>query len=91
MKTIRELLLDASVISPQTLYVPIDAEIVDVHMTPAGLKLIIITNPIENNSQLKTFKICATDENIYHDTVKYIGSFEATTGKRFVIELIRGE
>lgn len=91
MKTIRELLLDASVISPQTLYVPIDAEIVAVHMTPAGLKLIIITNPIENNSQLKTFKICATDENIYHDTVKYIGSFEATTGKRFVIELIRGE
>ena len=91
MKIIRELLLDASVISPQTLYVPVDAEIVDVQMTPAGLKLIIITNPIENNSQLKTFKISATDENIYHDTVKYIGSFEATTGKRFVIELIRGE
>lgn len=91
MKIIRELLLDASVISPQTLYVPVDAEIADVQMTPAGLKLIIITNPIENNSQLKTFKICTTDENIYHDTVKYIGSFEATTGKRFVIELIRGE
>lgn len=91
MKIIRELLLDASVISPQTLYVPVDAEIADVQMTPAGLKLIIITNPIENNSQLKTFKICTTDENIYYDTVKYIGSFEATTGKRFVIELIRGE
>ena len=91
MKIIRELLLDASVISPQTLYVPVDAEIADVQMTPAGLKLIIITNPIENNSQLKTFKICTTDENIYYDTVKYIGSFEATTEKRFVIELIRGE
>ena len=94
MKTIREFLLDSNIFTPQSIYLPADADVIDVLNSEKGLMLLAIVPPDEyavELPELRTFKICIIDEKILAGTVKYIGSFEATTGKRFVIELIRGE
>lgn len=91
MKIFKEFMLDATVLSPQTLYIPANSEVVDVYSSDRGVCVLALSDPNEENFQLRTFKICAKDENIYIDTVKYIGSFEGRAGKRFLLEIVRGD
>lgn len=94
MKLIKEFLLDSKLLSPQTLYLPADTQVVNVLNTETGLMLLTITIPDEVTTQLpvlRTFKICTSDEKIYAHTVKYIGSFNGLSGIRHVIEIIKGD
>ena len=89
MKILKEILLDSTVITPQTVYTPKNSEVVDVYLSGTNIKILVLTDPNETDFQLKTFKICTKDENIYFDAVKYIGTFETDLGKWFLIEIER--
>lgn len=93
MKIIKEFLLDSKVLTPQSIYLPAGTDIVDVQSNEKGLMLLAISRPDEyavDLPELRTFKICIIDEKIYAGTVKYIGSFDSLSGKRYVVELIKG-
>jgi hypothetical protein len=90
MREFKEFLLDNKTISEQSIYLPADAEVVNVFNTDRGLMLLAITPAAgyENGlPEIRTFKICANGENFAASTVKYIGSFESITGNKHVIEL----
>lgn len=92
MKLFREYFLDSAAVTQQTLYLPKDANIVKVNFTDKGLALLAIVTPEECNTELpelRTFKICVNEENLYIDTVKYIGSFESNLGIKHLIEIIK--
>lgn len=91
MKVFKEYFLDKKYNTPQTLYIPQGAEIVNIQDTNKGLVLLAIVDPISSITELRKFKICANDENIYVDTVKYIGSFDSLIGIKHVIEIDGGE
>lgn len=94
MKEIKEYLLDSKVFSPQTLYLPADAQIINVYNTEKGLMLLVIATPEElavDLPKLRTFKICMNDEKIYASTVKYIGSYQGLIGLCHIIEIIKGD
>lgn len=91
MKMFKEYILDSKCLTPQTMYLPQDADVVGAYFTETCLVLLAIMSPVTNLTELRTFKICTNDENIYVDTVKYIDSFNSAFGIRHVIEIIRGE
>lgn len=94
MKVIKEYLLDSKVLSPQTLYLPANAQVINVQDTEKGLMLLAIVTPEElvvDLPELRTFKICTNDEKIYADTVKYVGSYQGLVGMRHIIEIIKGD
>lgn len=91
MKKFKEVLLDNRCLSPQTVYLPKGAEPVAVLMKDKGLVVITLCDASAEDTELRTFKICAIDENIYSDTVRYIGSFDSIIGTRYLLEYIRGE
>lgn len=90
MRTFKEYMLDEKQLSDQTLYLPAGADIVAVTKTSKGVMLVVVTKHVTYNApapELHTFKICASDEIFYADTVNYIGSFEGSLGLRHVIEV----
>ena len=92
MKLFREYLLDSCVNSEQTIYLPKCADIVDVNYLDNSLKLLALVVPEELSGalpELRTFKICTTEENLYFDTIRYIGSFKSSLGIRLLIEIIK--
>ena len=91
MLVFKEYVIDKKSIAVQTTYLPENANIVNVKSSDKGLSLIALVDPIALTTELRTFKICTDDENIYFDTVKYLGSFESDLGMRHVIELNRGD
>ena len=88
MKTIHEYLLDRFNASPQTIYLPKEAEVVGVCGTTDYIKLVVIITPNIFENTLRTFKICATLETIYTNNFKYIGSIQTEFGTQHVIEII---
>ena len=88
MKVIKEYLLDKTNTAPQTLYLPVGAEPVAVQDTSRGLIIQAISDFIEQSTALRTFKICAVDENIYADKIRYIDNFESAFGRCHVIEFV---
>ena len=91
MQMFKNYLLDKKCFTPQTLYLPTSADIVAIRDTDKGLILLATITPFTTATELRTFKICANDESIYADAVKYIGSFDTDIGIRHVVEIIRGE
>ena len=92
MKLFREYFLDTTTHMEQTLYLPKDADIVKVNFTNKGLALLAIVTPegcATEFPELRTFKICVNEENLYTDTIKYIGSFESNIGIKHLIEIIK--
>jgi hypothetical protein len=87
MKVFKEYYLDKKSFAHQTLYLPQDADILSVYDKPKGLTLLTISS-VFPNTKLRTFKICATGENIYEDTVRYIGSINSDIGMKHVIEIL---
>ena len=51
------------------------------------LVIATLKEPINKALKVRTFKVCLNDENLYTNTVKYLGSFESLTGIRHVIEI----
>ena len=84
-------LLDKKCFTPQTLYLPTCTDIVAIRDTDNGLMLLATITPSTTTTELRTFKICANDESIYADAIKYVGSFDTSIGTRHVVEIIRGE
>lgn len=92
MKTFNEYLLDDKSITEQLVYLPNEAEVVNVSMTSRGLTVLAIVKPNGYDTELpkaRTFKICSNGEIFYAGAVKYIGSFESLTGTKHVIEIIK--
>lgn len=90
MRAFKEYLLKENELTDQTVYMPPEAEVVNVVKSTKGIALIAITKHTGYNNaspEIRTFKICTTDEIFYVDTVKYIGSFESSIGTRHVIEV----
>jgi hypothetical protein len=91
VKTIREYYIDKKCLTPTTIYLPRDAEVVNISELKDQLVLFVL---LDLNNQfttnLRTFKICRSGENIYSDAVKYIGSINTDIGIRHVVEIIRG-
>lgn len=94
MRVIKEYLLDDKSLAPQSIYLPIGTDVVSIQETGIGLMLLVITTPDEYTARLpemRKFKICSSDENIFADTLKYIGSFKNSLGTRHVVEIIEGD
>ena len=89
MKTLKEYLLDSKIISEQTIHLPNTAEIVNVLSTKKGLVLLALVDNSSELPDLRTFKICSSNEIFYYDAVKYIGSFDSITGNKHVIEIFK--
>lgn len=89
MKVFKEFLLEDT-LEEQTLYLPAGSEVVSVSKTGKGIQLLVIAIPKGYEidlPELRTFKICLTDENFLWHTVKYIGSFVSDIGSKHVIEI----
>lgn len=89
MRTFKEFLLEDT-LEEQTVYLPAGAEVVSVSKASKGIQLLVIATPngYETNlPEIRTFKICLTDENFPWHTVKYIGSFISDIGSKHVIEI----
>lgn len=92
MRTFREFLLEDT-LETQTVHLPAGTEVVSVSKTDKGIMLLAITTPKGYETELpeiRTFKICLTDENFVNHTVKYIGSFMSNIGPKHVIEIRKG-
>ena len=90
MQVFKEYPLDEKQLANQTVYLPANSDIVSVVKSTKGVVLVAVTKHAAYNApppELRTFKICASDEIFYVDTVKYIGSFESSLGLRHVIEV----
>ena len=92
MKTIREYYLDKKCLTPTSIYIPEGAKVVNIFELKDQLVLFVL---LDINKQfitnLRTFKICRSGENIYSDAVKYIGSVNTDIGIRHVVEIIKGD
>lgn len=89
MKVFKEFLLEDT-LEEQTVYLPSGAEVVSVSKTGKGIQLLVIATPKGYETSLpeiRTFKICLTDENFPWHTVKYVGSFISDIGSKHVIEI----
>jgi hypothetical protein len=92
MRTFKEYLLEEKVITPQSIHLPAQAEIVNVIKTDKGLMLLAIIKPPGYDTalpEIRTFKICSNDEIFTAPAVSYIGSFESLLGIRHVIEILK--
>lgn len=92
MKTFKEYILDEKFVGEQAIYMPHGAIVVNVSESNKGLILLAIATPeacTVDLPEIRTFKICATDEIFYANTVKYIGSFKSELGIKHVIEIIK--
>ena len=90
MKIFKEFILNEQSIAEQVIYLPSKSEVLSITKTTNGLALIVLTKytGYDNEpSETHKFKICATEEIFYSNTVKYIGSFESSLGIRHVIEV----
>ena len=89
MKAFKEFLLEDT-LAEQTVYLPAGAEVVSVSKSSKGIQLLVIAPPKGYETSLpeiRTFKICLTDENFPGYAVKYIGSFMSDIGSKHVIEI----
>lgn len=89
MKIFKEITLEP-ILSAQNFYLDSATEVLDVINDDE--KVILLTLVPYSSSvdkiELKTFKICLPDETFYNDAVKYIGSFNASSGRRYVVEIL---
>lgn len=88
MQVIKEFLLEKHTIAPQTTYLAKDAKVLTVQNTDKGLMLYALVDPTKFGTDLRTFKICDTSENIYEDNFNYIGSYNTDFCLRHVIEIL---
>lgn len=88
MRVIKEYRLNKDCVSTQTIYLPRGAEPLAVRNTPSGLLLQAMSDFAETETELRTFKICSVEENIYVDAINYIDNFESSTGIRHVLEFV---
>ena len=85
MKTIKEYRIKKDIITPQTVYITKGASVVKLlDLGYNELALFVLCDPLQNDSDLRTFKICSTHETLYTDAVCYIGTFD----NQHVIELL---
>ena len=92
MKTFKEFLLEDT-LDEQTIHMPKATEVVSVAKTGKGIMLLTITTAKGYEiglPEIRTFKICLTDEKFQDHTVKYIGSFTSNIGPKHVIEVRKG-
>jgi hypothetical protein len=89
MRLFKEFLLDAESLAEQQIYMPAEAEIINIVKTALGLKLLVIVKQAALDTKSRKFKICLSDEIFYAKTVEYIGSFESDVGIKHVIEIIK--
>lgn len=89
MKIFKEITLEP-ILTPQTFYLDASAEVLDLINADDKITILMLTPQVEaiNKTVLRTFKICLPDETLYNDAVKYIGSFNALSGRRYVIEIL---
>lgn len=88
MKTIKEYLLNKECFAAQMVYLPIGADVVALQDAGESLKLIVTINSATTLTELRTFKICTSNEILYADTIKYIGSFVSLIGTIHVVEIL---
>ena len=74
MKTIREYRLRKELVGNQTCYITKDAEIVGVEdLGYDEVALFALCDAVEISTDLRTFRICHTYENIYDNSIRYVG------------------
>ena len=83
MQKIKEYKLKKDVIAPQTIYVTKNAKVVNLVDLDYDLTLIVVCDALEQDNDLRTFKICDSYANIYEENITYIGNF----GNQHVIEI----
>lgn len=84
MKTIKEYRLRKDIITPQTFYITKGAKIVNLIDLGFDLSLIVVCDSTENETDLRTFKVCSLYETIYESDIEYIGNFAT----QHVIEIL---
>ena len=85
MKIIKEYRLRKDLITPQTLYITKNAEIVNiVDIDDFDVALIAVCDALEQSTDLRTFQIHASYTNIYENDFKYIGAFKS----QHIIEIL---
>ncbi len=84
MKVIKDYHIDKNKITPQTIYVTKEASIVSVADNGFDFALTAMCNAHEIATDLRTFKIYCTNETIYEDNIRYIG----TVSDKHIIEIL---
>lgn len=86
MKYIGEFRMSKGVFAPQTFYMPKGAEVINVGDRDFDIALAVIYDypTITQETDLRTFKICGSNEIVCEDNIKYVGSF----GSQHVIEIL---
>lgn len=88
IKSIKEYSIKLEPGNIQHLYLPIDAQVVDIRKTDLGINLIVISEVCLEN-QLRSFQVCLPDSNISAKKVIYLGNYEDDfLGTLYVVEVI---
>lgn len=89
MYTFKEYYIDSNSVGAQTVYLPNGAEVVNARTGVGCAILDVLIDPNETLTNLRTFRSCSVDENIYNGTVKYINYVTNDFGAvRFIVEII---
>ena len=75
MKEIKEYILDSKSFGKQTIYLPVDAEIVAVKQLEEKVVLFYLTDPLEVITSIRTIVSCKTSEAVFTDKLLYIGNY----------------
>ena len=88
MRAFKEFLLDTGNLEDQTIYMPCGSEVVGLAKSGDLVKIIALVyyTGAEASPDIRSFRVCLSDEIFYAGTVKYIGSFDGPLGLRHVIE-----
>jgi hypothetical protein len=74
VKKIREYRIKKDIVGDQTCYITKGAEIVSVvDLGYDEVALFALCDAIEISTDLRTFRICNTYDNIYDNSIKYVG------------------
>ena len=84
MKTIKEYILNKDIVTPQTLYITKGAKVENLVDLDFDLALIVTCDLTEQETELRTFKVCSLYETIHERDIAYIGNF----GAKHIIELL---
>ena len=85
MKYIGEFRMSKDIFTPQTFYIPKGAEVINVCDQDFDIALVVMYDyPAVQETDLRTFKICGSNEIVCEDNIKYVGSF----GLWHIIEIL---
>lgn len=87
MKLFKEYYLDMLSVGTQTLYLPINADVVAAKAKFTNVVLTVLQDQNEQNTSLRKFKICKSCENIYENIVKYIDTVYTDYGDIHIVEV----